>query len=84
MGGDEFVLLLPETDADQARLAIEKLRGKLLDLMKSNDWPVTFSFGIATFRTAPTSVSDMIQQADDLMYQIKTSTKDSAAYKIIG
>jgi diguanylate cyclase (GGDEF)-like protein len=84
MGGDEFVLLLPETDAEPARLAVEKLKVKLAELMQENGWPVTFSFGVATFREAPGSVSDMIQQADDLMYQIKTSTKNSAAYRIIG
>lgn len=77
MGGDEFVILLPETDAPAARAAIEKLRGLLLDLSKSRNWPVTYSIGLVTFEQAPKSTDDMIGEADHLMYAVKRGTKNN-------
>jgi diguanylate cyclase (GGDEF)-like protein len=77
MGGDEFVILLPETDAPAARAAIEKLRGLLLDLSKSRNWPVTYSIGLVTFEQAPKSTDDMIGEADHLMYAVKRGSKNN-------
>lgn len=79
MGGDEFVILLPETDASAARTAIEKLRGLLLDLSQQRNWPITYSIGLVTFEQAPRSTDDMIGEADRLMYSIKRGTKNSLA-----
>lgn len=77
MGGDEFVILLPETDAPSARAAIEKLRGLLLDLSKERNWPVTYSIGLVTFEQAPKSTDDMIGEADKLMYSVKRGSKNN-------
>ena len=77
MGGDEFVILLPETDAPSARAAIEKLRGLLLDLSKERSWPVTYSIGLVTFEQAPKSTDDMIGEADKLMYSVKRGSKNN-------
>jgi diguanylate cyclase (GGDEF)-like protein len=77
MGGDEFVILLPETDAPSARVAIEKLRGLLLDLSQERNWPVTYSIGLVTFEQAPKSTDDMIGEADKLMYSVKRGSKNN-------
>jgi diguanylate cyclase (GGDEF)-like protein len=77
MGGDEFVILLPETDAPSARAAIEKLRGLLLDLSQERSWPVTYSIGLVTFEQAPKSTDDMIGEADKLMYSVKRGSKNN-------
>ena len=77
MGGDEFVILLPETDAPSARAAIEKLRGLLLDLSQERNWPVTYSIGLVTFEQAPKSTDDMIGEADKLMYSVKRGSKNN-------
>jgi diguanylate cyclase (GGDEF)-like protein len=77
MGGDEFVILLPETDAPSARAAIEKLRIILLDLSRERNWPVTYSIGLITFEQAPKSTDDMIGEADRLMYSVKRGTKNN-------
>ena len=53
-GGDEFVVLLRETDQDAARAAIAELQAALLDEMRRQDWPVTFSIGAVTCRDAHT------------------------------
>jgi PleD family two-component response regulator len=44
--------------------------------MKENGWPVTFSIGAVTFTTPPASITEMIKQADDLMYAAKRDGKD--------
>jgi diguanylate cyclase (GGDEF)-like protein len=76
LGGDEFILLFPETGSDMARTAVEKIREKLLELMLANDWPVTFSFGLVTFNSAPNSVNHLVKLTDAVMYEVKNSGKD--------
>lgn len=76
IGGDEFVVLLPETGAHAAFTAMEKLREKLLRVSHENNWPVTYSIGLVTFEQAPTSTDEMIAEADKLMYSVKNSSKD--------
>jgi diguanylate cyclase (GGDEF)-like protein len=76
LGGDEFIILLPETDSTMARMAIEKIREKLLELMTANNWPVTFSFGLVTFDSAPKSVHHLVKLTDAVMYEVKNSGKN--------
>ena len=80
MGGDEFVILMPETDQRQARSAVTKLRALLLSAMQTRRWPVTFSIGVYTFHEPPEDVSILIQRVDELMYTVKNSTKDDVNY----
>ncbi len=83
VGGDEFVLLLPETAAEPAQIVLGKVRNNLLDAMERNAWPVTFSIGLATFPTPPDSVDAMVKFADDLMYSVKNSGKDRIASTVV-
>ena len=76
LGGDEFLILFPETGSEMARTAVEKIREKLLELMVANNWPVTFSFGLVTFDSAPLSVNHLVKLADTVMYEVKNSGKD--------
>ncbi len=76
LGGDEFIILFPETGSDMARTAVEKIREKLLELMTANNWPVTFSFGLVTFDSAPQSVNHLVKLTDEVMYEVKNSGKD--------
>jgi len=76
LGGDEFIILFPETDSAMARTAIEKILEKLLALMTANNWPVTFSFGLVTFDSAPQSVHHLIKLTDAVMYEVKNSGKN--------
>ncbi|MCJ7725493.1 MAG: GGDEF domain-containing protein [Acidimicrobiia bacterium] len=72
IGGDEFVLLLPDTGAKEAAAVIIRARSA----MNIDTTPVTSSVGIATFQIVPTTVGAMIDAADDLMYQAKHEGKD--------
>jgi diguanylate cyclase (GGDEF)-like protein len=81
VGGDEFVVLMPETDQETAKIVIERLQKNLLESMKSNGWPVTFSIGVVTFITMPKSVNDMVKEADNLMYRAKEEGKNRILYE---
>jgi diguanylate cyclase (GGDEF)-like protein len=82
-GGDEFGILLSATEAESAALVVRKLKKKLLNLMQSNGWPVTFSFGVATFKTPPDSIIEMISAADTQMYLAKQNGKNQIQFRVI-
>jgi len=71
LGGDEFALLLPNMKADATCTYVEKLQSRLLDAMKLNGWPVTFSIGVASYRVTPEDFDGLLNQADALMYEVK-------------
>jgi diguanylate cyclase (GGDEF)-like protein len=83
IGGDEFVMLLPETSEVQAREIILRLHVKLLTIMELYQWPVTFSIGAVTFEDMPLSTKDAINEADQMMYQAKQNGKNQLATKTI-
>lgn len=76
LGGDEFAVILVETGHEGALRFANRLRADLLDIMQRNNWPVTFTFGVASFETLPHSVDEMISIADGVMYSGKREGKD--------
>jgi diguanylate cyclase (GGDEF)-like protein len=82
VGGDEFVVMLPETDDESAGAVIRKVRENLLASMTRNGWPVTFSIGLITHETPLCSAEEMIAQADRLMYSIKNMHKNDIVHHI--
>ncbi len=77
LGGDEFALVLPQVSADDACLALEKIRAQLLEAMQERDWPVTFSIGAVTYVRMDLDLKDMVHVADELMYQVKSAGKNA-------
>jgi diguanylate cyclase (GGDEF)-like protein len=71
LGGDEFALLLPGMKAAAAHVFVDQLQSRLLDAMKRNGWPVTFSIGVASYNVAPEDFDRLLKQADALMYEVK-------------
>jgi len=84
LGGDEFSVLLPETDHENGMVVVEKVRRQLRESMRKRNWPVTFSVGVTSFRTAPESVDEMIREADRVMYSVKLKGKDAVAAQAVG
>ncbi len=82
LGGDEFAVMLPETSAEACRMVVEMLQQRLLQEMVEHQWPVTFSIGIATFTRMPSSIEDMIRQADKLMYAVKHTSKGAIKQEV--
>ncbi len=83
LGGDEFAILLTGTRADQAKTVLQKIKSQFDLLMKTNNWPVTVSFGAVGFEIPPYSVNEMITLADQLMYEVKKSGKNNIAIRVV-
>ena len=76
VGGDEFVLLLPETDAREAMTVVQRVRAAAATAARAAGYPAALSAGIATFRFPPESVDAMLAAADDLLYKAKAAGRD--------
>jgi diguanylate cyclase (GGDEF)-like protein len=75
-GGDEFVILLPETATDAAATFLAKIQHQLNQAMSAKNWPVSFSIGAITYPKAPPGVEEVIKKADMLMYEVKRRGKN--------
>lgn len=84
LGGDEFAVLMPETDGESAHLVVERIQESLMDVVRKNRWPITFSIGVATWTVPPQTVDEMIKHADMLMYSVKSSGKNRVRHEIFG
>jgi diguanylate cyclase (GGDEF)-like protein len=82
MGGDEFAVLLPETDEEAAQVAITKAHLSLLTTMKQNRWDITFSIGVITFPVLPSDIDidEALHQVDELMYSVKANGKNNIRF----
>lgn len=80
IGGDEFVILMPEAGKEYGLSIVEKIQKILLQEMINNQWPVTFSIGATMFVNPPKSVDELIKETDSLMYQAKKNGKNQIAY----
>ena len=82
-GGDEFVILLPQTNKESARVVARRL----LDFFRQTAFlesdglrlSVRASIGLATYPEDAKSTQEIIRQADEMMYTVKNSTRDSIA-----
>jgi len=83
VGGDEFIMLLPETGVDSAWVLVHRLHSELLDIMQKNGWPVLFSFGKVTFHKAPGTVDEMMRRADTLMYSAKQDSVNKIHQEVV-
>jgi len=70
-GGDEFVILMPETSVEQASQLASKLRGWVASDPLLRDKNITASFGIAGFPVHGSTPQELIQVADSSMYLSK-------------
>lgn len=77
MGGDEFAVLLPETDNISSMTVAEKLREEYKKMSDEHKWHISLSIGVATFTNPPKDSDDIIKLADSLMYAAKKSGKNS-------
>jgi diguanylate cyclase (GGDEF)-like protein len=82
VGGDEFALVLPDTDRRGAEQVIAKLSAGLQDALKA--WPVTCSIGVTTFMDPTISPESAVAAADTLMYEVKRGGKNAVAYRVLG
>jgi diguanylate cyclase (GGDEF)-like protein len=76
-GGEEFLVLLPETGASAARTVAERLRQAVADAAGPAAWPhVTASLGVATLQPGMAEVTDLVAAADAALYAAKRGGRD--------
>lgn len=79
-GGDEYVLLLPNTSKSGALTFVKKLREVMrAQVFRADDgreFQVTASFGIATYPDDAASNLDLVRLADEAMYAVKGGGRD--------
>jgi diguanylate cyclase len=77
-GGEEFVLILPETNAPEGIVILDKLRDYIANCnfhFQDTPVPVTLSCGVAQFR-ADDSVDHVFDRADQAMYAAKRNGRN--------
>lgn len=78
-GGDEFVVILPQTDRDGARVLVERMRRSI----ESHEFPgvetgmrITSSMGIAEFPRDGEASRDLLESADKALYDAKRAGRN--------
>jgi diguanylate cyclase (GGDEF)-like protein len=87
-GGDEFVVLLPQTSKENALGVANRLH----KLIRETVWlqepginaNVTASIGVASYPTDSRSKAELLHLADEAMYAVKNSTRDCVAASGVG
>lgn len=82
-GGDEFVVLLPQTSKQAATVVACRMR----DLLRTSTFleseglnlNIRASLGVASYPEDARTAHELIRQADEMMYAVKNSTRDNIA-----
>jgi len=82
-GGDEFAVILPETDQAEARVVAERILEAFRDRAfvgeQRGPVPIAASIGVATFPADGRSGTDLIAAADGALYRVKREGGHDAA-----
>ncbi|HEY8891137.1 MAG TPA: diguanylate cyclase [Clostridium sp.] len=76
-GGEEFIVVLPETDTDSASDIAQRIRKNIENnKILGSKRELTVSMGIATFPIHGTSREDLVEKADQALYVAKANGKN--------
>jgi diguanylate cyclase (GGDEF)-like protein len=76
-GGDEFVLLMPETSIKDAKIILERIRSEVSYMQTPGGLKVSFSCGVANWlRTERDTLKDIFKRADAALYEAKRLGKN--------
>jgi diguanylate cyclase (GGDEF)-like protein len=82
-GGEEFALILPDTDAEGALHLAERARAAIAEATTATDGgeavTITASFGVATFPET-TGATELIRAADSALYSAKRAGRNRVAF----
>jgi diguanylate cyclase (GGDEF)-like protein len=78
LGGEEFVFIVPDADADLAFALAERARVALARTFADEPVPLTASFGAVSFPADGTSSDTLLETADRALYVAKNSGRNRA------
>jgi diguanylate cyclase (GGDEF)-like protein len=79
LGGEEFALLMPETDIESAYQAAERLRETVSAIpieVEGHSISITFSLGVAELRGNMDTLGMLFRRADKALYKAKHSGRN--------
>ncbi len=82
VGGDEFAVLVPRANGDQADQLIQRVQQSVA-LERLEGLPISVSCGRGTKLEPQDSITDVFKTAEDQMYQHKTSERSSYRHQSI-
>lgn len=78
-GGEEFIILLPDTNRDDAYEVCEKVRRAVVEKNMLNDvGDVTISLGVSTYPEDGISEAELIEKADQALYYSKNNGRNQS------
>ncbi len=79
-GGEEFIIILPATSAEHARIPAEKMRQaikkKTFYSLDNEAFRITISIGLAELEESEETIDELINKADIALYEAKQTGKD--------
>ncbi len=78
-GGEEFIILLPNTDSTQVAILAERLRLTIKNqkfVCSEADLKVTVTLGLTTINQHALSLDDLVEKADQALYIGKENGRD--------
>ncbi|CAD5200306.1 diguanylate cyclase [Pseudomonas sp. FEN] len=79
-GGEEFLMLLPDTPPNQAIQVAERLRAAMAYTESPNGIPVTVSLGVVSWPQVGQTVAQALREADQALYQAKAGGRNRVVY----
>lgn len=80
-GGEEFLILLPNTKADDAQIIAERMRKVVkqssISIAENKNINITISIGVASFLDDSEGLDDLLNRADEKLYEAKKSGRNS-------
>ena len=81
LGGDEFIVLLPETDYPGAEKMFRRIHDALDRHAAEGEWPISFNISVAAYKNAPATVDEALQYVDRIMHRLKKMGKIDILYE---
>ncbi len=75
-GGEEFLIILPDTGLEDARNFAERIRLRVKEAVNLAGGAITMSLGVTSAQDADHSVDDIIKRADERLYGAKNAGRD--------
>ncbi|NJM77266.1 MAG: GGDEF domain-containing protein [Acaryochloridaceae cyanobacterium RU_4_10] len=82
LDGNEFALLLPQTNDVQAQQVFTRLHPQMKEVLKVKSMHLEYSIGVATFLEMPDTFEELAAETEQLLKTVKSSGKNSLKYQI--